>query len=203
MKLSCVVAHLRQFCPSLAERVAVALEFDPDRGQVRMTVPAAVVMPSDDDAEPSVAYSQNVSIQSVTDRFAVVLVTTTADPQRGDVTADVLHALRAEVWRALIGWRPSEGYEPIQYVGGELTTMNRSMTCYMLTFSAEYTVGSANGVPPGVVPETWQEYELAKLPELKSLGFGVDVIDPIADPNLKAPGPDGRIEFDLSEDALK
>lgn len=198
MMLSHVVAHLRQYCPSFAQRVAVALEFEPDRGQLRLTVPAAVVMPSDDSAEPSLA--QNVTVQSVTDRFVVVLVVASADAKRGDATADALHGLRAELWRALVGWRPGDGYEPIEYEGGEVTHMDRSATYYAMTFSAAFVVGFAGGLPSGATPETWQEYELAGLPALEGLDVDVDVIDPIADPNIKKPGPDGRVEFNLHED---
>ena len=38
--------------------------------------------------------------------------------------------------------------------------------------------------------------------DLKTVGIKVDVIDPIADPNLKYPGPDGRIEFVVQIDDL-
>lgn len=198
MKLSDVVAHLRQYCPTVSQRVAVAMEFEPDRGQVNLTVPALVVLPGDDDAQPS--EYQNVTVQAVTDRFTVVLLLATADSKRGDATADALHGLRAEVWRALIGWTPGTGYDPIEYEGGEVIAMNRALTYYGMTFSAELTVGNANGLPDGAVPETWQEYELANLPPLAGLDIDVDVIDPIADPNLHKPGPDGRIEFQLRED---
>lgn len=202
MKLSDVVAHLRQYCPTVSQRVAVAMEFEPDRGQVNLTVPAMVVLPADDDAQPS--EYQNVSVQTVTDRFTVVLLLASADPKRGDATADALHGLRAEVWRALIGWVPGQGYEPIEYEGGEVMAMNRSLTYYAMTFNAELTVGHLRGVgdslPDGVEPETWQEYELANLPPMDGLDIAVDVIDPIVDPNLQKPGPDGRIEFQLRED---
>ena len=198
MKLSDVVAHLRQYCPTVGQRVAVAIEFEPDRGQVNFTVPALVVLPADDEAQPSEA--QNVTVQTVTDRFTVVLVMASADPKRGDATADALHGLRAEVWRALIGWRPAANYDPIEYDGGEIIAMNRFLTYYGMTFSAELTVGHYGGLPAGGTPETWQEYELANLPPLDGLDIDVDVIDPIADPNLQKPGPDGRIEFQLRED---
>lgn len=198
MILSEVVAHLRRYCPTFAQRVAVAVDFKPDRGQVLLTVPAAAVMPGDDEAEPSSA--QNVTVQAVRDRFVVVLIVATADAKRGDETADVLHHLRAEVWRALLGWTPGCSYEPIEYEGGELIGMDRSLTYYGMTFSAELTVGHAGGLPADGLPETWQEYELAGLPPLDGLNVRVDVIDPIADPNVRKPGPDGRIEFKLRED---
>ncbi|MFC3340686.1 hypothetical protein ACFOEY_19540 [Paracandidimonas soli] len=136
-------------------------------------------------------------MQPVVDQFAVVLILSTADPRRGEHTADLLHLLRAEVWRALIGWTPGAGYEPIEYLSGEVTEMDRSVTYYTLLFSAELTVGHYQGTGDGREPETWQEYELAGLPVLEALDAEVDVIDPIADPNLQKPGPDGRVEFQL------
>lgn len=198
MKLSEVVAHLRQYCPTVGQRVVVAMEFEPDRNQVNFMVPSMVVLPNDDDAQPS--DYDNVSVQTITDRFSVVLILATADSKRGDATADILHSLRAEVWRALIGWKPGDGYEPIEYEGGQVIGMNRALTYFSMTFNAELTVGNLNGLPDGAVPETWQEFELAGLPALEGLNVDVDVIDPIADPNLKKPGPDGRIEFQLRED---
>lgn len=198
MKISDVVAHLRTYCPTLEGRVAAALAFEAGNGQVKLTTPAAVVFPAGDDADASSA--QNVSIQAIEDRFAVVLVLATADPRRGEETADAVHLLRAEIWRALIGWVPGAGYEPIEYLNGEVTEMNRGLTYYTLYFASELTVGHAQGVGPGREPETWQEYELAGLPPMESMGVAVDVIDPIADPNLQKPGPDGRVEFQLGVD---
>lgn len=198
MMLSKVVEHLRQHCHSFEQRIAVALDFDPDRGQLQMDAPAAAVMPDGDDAQPPI--SQNVAVQEITDRFAVVLIVRTASKQRGDKSADDIHLLRAEIWRALIGWSPGDSYSPVEYVGGEVISMNRNITYYNLSFESVFTVGYFDGLPEGEMPETWQEYELANLPELEAVDLGVDVIDPIADPNLKKPGPDGRIEFKLREE---
>lgn len=198
MRLSTVVAHLRQYCPTFGQRVGVAINFEAEGGAVKLAVPAAVVMPGGDDASPSVA--QNVIVQSVEDQFVVVLILQTAGRDRGEQTADVLHDLRAELWRALVGWVPGDGYEPIEYVSGEVTEINRATTYYTMTFSSELTVGHAMGLGDGDTPETWQEYELAGLPALIGLDVQVDVIDPIADPNIQKPGPDGRIEFQLHED---
>ncbi|MGE8516708.1 MAG: phage tail terminator protein [Alcaligenes nematophilus] len=198
MKLSDVVGHLRTYCRTFDNRVFVAIDFKPERGQVSVEVPSLVVMPADDEARAPIA--QNLAVQEVTDRFTVVLMMATASNERGDATADALHDLRAEVWRALLGWRPGEEYEPIEYEGGEIIDMNRAVTYYGMTFSSELTVGYSNGLPADATPQTWQEYELAQLPPLSRLNISVDVIDPIADPNLQKPGPDGRTEFKLSED---
>lgn len=197
MKLTPVVDHLRKYCPTFGERIAGALDFDPVKVSVKLAVPCAFVIVTGDDAQPS-AY-QNMTVQEVEDEFDVVVALSTGD-ERGQAPADDLHDLRAELWRALLGWRPSESYEPIQYVRGELLMMNRNLLYYRFIFRTEMTVGDAGGLLEGVVPETWEQYELASLPLIESLNIKVDVIDPIADRNIKRPGPDGRIEFEMHED---
>lgn len=196
MKITPIIAHLRQYCPSFGDRIAGALDFDPAKANIKLEVPCAFVILTGDDAQPSSV--QNVTVQSVTDEFDVVVVLNTAD-ERGQVPADHLHGLRAELWRALIGWVPMDGYEPIEYVSGDLLMMNRSALYYRFTFQSEMVVGDFSAVG-NADPETWQEYYLAGLPLIESLGIAVDVIDPIADPNLRKPGPDGRVEFHLNED---
>jgi hypothetical protein len=203
MKITPIIKHLRQYCPSFGSRIAGALDFNPAKDSVSMAVPCAFVILTGDDAEPSIA--QNAMVQAVTDEFDVVVVLKTAD-ERGQEPADHLHGLRAELWRALIGWVPMDGYEPIEYVSGELLVMSRASLYYRFSFKSEMTVGNYAGLgvaSPGQVapvPETWQEYELAALPFIESLGIEVDVIDPITDANITKPGPDGRIEFRLNEE---
>lgn len=196
MRITPIIEHLRTYCPSFDNRIAGALDFNPARVSVKLEVPAAFVILTGDDAQPSEA--QNVTVQEVTDEFDVVIVLSTED-ERGQHPADTLHHLRAELWRALIGWTPDEGYEPIEYVGGELLLMNRNALYYRFTFQSEMTVGNYS-YSSGESAETWQEHMIAGLPEIESLGIAVDVIDPIADSNLQKPGPDGRIEFRLNED---
>lgn len=200
MKVSRIVAHLRKYCPSFSGRIAVGLDFSPDRSQVKLAIPSAVVFPDGDEASPSIA--RESIVQDVEDTFSVVLILKTQDALRGEETADHLHLLRAELFRALLGWIPDEGYDPIEYVGGEVTEMDRSLTYYVMRFTSSFVVGHAAGASEDRPPETWQEYELAGLPELKAMDIAVDVIDPIFDPNLANTGPDGRVEFKQTQENL-
>jgi hypothetical protein len=200
MKVSRIVAHLRKYCPSFSGRIAVGLDFSPDRSQVKLAIPSAVVFPDGDEASPSIA--RESIVQDVEDTFSVVLILKTQDALRGEATADHLHLLRAELFRALLGWIPDEGYDPIEYVGGEVTEMDRSLTYYVMRFTSSFVVGHAAGTSEDRPPETWQEYELAGLPELKAMDIAVDVIDPIFDPNLANTGPDGRVEFKQTQENL-
>lgn len=200
MRVSRIVAHLRKHCPSFDKRIAVGLDFSPERSQVKFAVPCAVVFPDGDEASSSMA--RESIVQDVEDTFSVVLILKTQDAIRGDETADHLHLLRAELFRALLGWVPDDGYDPIEYVGGEVTEMDRSLTYYVMRFTSSFVVGHAAGTSEERPPETWQEYELSGLPELKAMDIAVDVIDPIFDPNLSETGPDGRVEFKQKQESL-
>lgn len=107
---------------------------------------------------------------------------------------DQLHDLRAELWRALVGFKPGAEYNPIQYDGGELVSFDATRLLYRLRFFAEFQLGRNL---PGQPAETWHERELDGLPSFTGVTVRVDAIDP-ADPNLKKPGPDGRLELTFS-----
>ncbi|WP_053156604.1 phage tail terminator protein [Pseudomonas protegens] len=105
-----------------------------------------------------------------------------------------LYQLRAEVWRALVGFKPGAEYNPIQYDGGELVSLDATRLLYRLRFFAEFQLGRNLPSQPA---ETWHERELDGLPSLTGVTVRVDAIDP-ADPNLQHPGPDGRLELTFS-----
>lgn len=105
-----------------------------------------------------------------------------------------LYQLRAELWRALVGFKPGAEYNPIQYDGGELVSFDATRLLYRLRFFAEFQLGRNLPSQPA---ETWHERELDGLPSLTGVTVRVDAIDP-ADPNLQRPGPDGRLELTFS-----
>lgn len=185
MKISLVIAQLRTWCPTFAQRVAGGLEFDLVRDSALLPMPAAYVVMTGDD--PSDNTSQNSTRQPVADEFDVVVALASGD-ERGQAAADPLHDIRAELLRALAGWKPMPGYDPITYVGGNILLLDRSRVLYRFSFRSEWMLGG------GDLPETFEELELAGLPALEGINVQVDAIDPMADPNLSKPGPDGRIE---------
>jgi len=151
--------------------------------------PAAHVVPLADIASRS--NTQNATSSTIRDRFEVVLLLDATDPQQA---LDQLHDLRAELWRALVGFKPGAEYNPIQYDGGELVSFDTTRLLYRLRFFAEFQLGRNL---PGQPAETWHERELDGLPSLTGVTVRVDAIDP-ADPNLQRPGPDGRLELTFS-----
>jgi hypothetical protein len=181
MDLTPIVAAVRQRCPSFAQRVAGAAEYAAALASTSLQTPYAFVIPLDDNPGPR--QSENVQRQSLADGFAVVVALSNAADERGQASAAVMHATRAELWAALLGWSPAAEYEGVVYDGGSLQALDRARLWYQFEFSAETEIGPEDG---------WQG--LDELPGLESVHLDVDAIDPQADPNLQSPGPDGRIE---------
>ena len=191
MKLSLIVAHLRAYCPAFSGRVSAGIDWDAVASSAKLSHPSAYVITAGDDAAGNDL--QNGVRQDITDLFDVILVLDSSD-ERGQEAADLLHDLRAGLWKALVGWKPGSEYDPIEYGGGSLVFINRARVVYRFGFETAFQLGRNRVTDP---PETWEEFELDGLPALEGVDFKVDFIDP-ADPNLRRPGPDGRVEATFS-----
>ena len=125
--------------------------------------------------------------------FVVVL---DSSDERGQEANDELHDVRAEIWRALVGWEPGSEYDPITYDGGSLVHISRARVVYRFSFVAEFQLGRSRRTDPA---ETWQELELDGLPAFRGADVDIDPIDP-KDSSHSAPGPDGRVDVRFSID---
>lgn len=191
MKITPILTQLREQCPTLARRVAAGFDLATLLADTPLQSPCAYVLPSADSAGRNTA--QNVTLQTVRDRFDVVLVLDASDPTKA---LELLHELRAELWRALVGFKPGGDYVGIEYDGSEPVSVNGSRVLYRLRFFAEFQLGRNLASQPA---ESWHERELDGLSSFSGVTVRVDAIDP-ADPNLKHPGPDGRLELTFSGD---
>ena len=191
MKITALITQLREQCPTLANRIAAGIDLATLQANTPLQTPCAYVVSLADVASKSLA--QNLMLQSIRDRFEVTLVLDTADAA---AALDQLHNLRAELWRALVGFKPGSDYDAIEYDGGELVSINSSRVLYRLRFFAEFQLGRNL---PGQPAESWHERELDGLSSFTGVTVRVDAIDP-ADPNLQRPGPDGRLELTFSGD---
>lgn len=194
MRISPVVEHIRRYVPAFEGRVAGGLDTDVVMGSAHMTPPAAYVIQTDDDAADT--QSQTSYLQEIRDSIDVVVVLITQDEQ-GLRDADLLHEIRRQLFLALAGWEPGDGYDGLIYNGGDLVRLDRARCVYRFSFSASFTLGRAGyDDTPGKPAETWEEDERDRLPSFTGATLQLDAIDPMADPNLKKPGPDGRIEHE-------
>ncbi|OPG70283.1 hypothetical protein B1219_20900 [Pseudomonas ogarae] len=191
MKITPILTQLREQCPTLAHRVVAGFDLSTLQAEPPLQTPCAYVLPTADIASKNAA--QNVTLQAVRDRFDAVLVLDATDATKA---LDLLHDLRAELWRALVGFKPGAEYTGIEYDGSELVSINSSRALFRLRFFAEFQLGRNLASQPA---ESWYERELDGLSSFTGATVRVDAIDP-ADPNLKRPGPDGRVELTFSGD---
>ena len=89
------------------------------------------------------------TLQAVRDRFDAVLVLDATDATKA---LDLLHDLRAELWRALVGFKPGAEYTGIEYDGSELVSINSNRMLYRLRFFAEFQLGRNLASQPA---ESW------------------------------------------------
>lgn len=185
MNLDLIISQLRTRCASFDGRVVGAANFATVTESTALLSPCAFVIPMDDSPEPSA--SQNSVRASMDETFAVVVALDNRLDERGQASGKSVHAVRAELWAALLGWRPEALYNGIAYEGGNLMTIDRARLWWRFEFSAAMEIGPEDG---------FQEGQLAALPHFDGVNLKVDMIAPAADPNVQSPGPDGRIEHD-------
>lgn len=194
MKITPIVAHLRANCPAFSGRVSAGIDWDAVATSSKLSHPSAYVIATGDQALPN--GMENAIRQDITDEIDVVVVLDTAD-ERGQAANDLLHTIRSELWRALVGWVPDVDYDLMEYDGGALVHINRARVIYRYGFSAAFQLGRNRKDEPA---ETWHERELDGLPPLEGLDIDVDFIEPVFDKNRADIGPDGRIEMQLHEE---
>lgn len=177
MKLTPIIATLRARCALFQNRVAGAAQFKdlPEVG--KMILPAAYVVPGDD--SPGEQKSLTDYWQTIREGFSVIVFVSNSRDERGQFASfDVVHEVREALFKALLGWNPEEGGNPITYDGGTLLDVNRHELSYQFDFVVETELGEE---------DTRQFDELNALEEFKTLSIDVDFIDP-------GTGPDGEID---------
>jgi hypothetical protein len=186
MQLELIIQALRARVASLGPRVAGAAQFKLLQENAQLQVPCAYVIPLDD--TPGEQFSENTYRQDITDSFAVIVAVANTADEKGQGGANAIHVMRAALWGALLGWCPTDEYEPIQYEGSQLLQLDRARMWFQFEFSAITQLD---------VNDTWQGYDLGQLPPFEGATLKVDALDPMRDPNVALDdpdGPDGRIE---------
>lgn len=185
MKIAPIVNQILAECPSF-KQVAGTISQELLEGVVSQKVlPAAYVVRLDEDAEIAEASEYgNEYHQELTEHFGVVVFLGNAD-KRGQAAADQLDDLRAELFKALCGWCPSECHDPIEYEGGTLQTLTRDRLIYFFEFKTTTTVTKE---------DTWQQVAYERLGTFDRVSVDIDTID------LDTGRPDGVIEAKLEID---
>lgn len=183
MELEPIIEALRTRVAYFSNRIAGAAQFKLLPETAQLQVPCAYVITLDD--TPGEQLSSNALRQDITDSFAVIVVLSNTADEKGQGSAKSVHQVRSLLWSALLGWSPTADYDGITYEGGQLLQLDRARMWYQFEFSAVTQIDDSDG---------WQGPALDALPHYDGGTINVDVVDPMADPNVSYPGPDGRIE---------
>jgi hypothetical protein len=167
MNLNIVIAQLRARVPAFANRVAGAANFSVLPEAANLPVPAAYVIPMDENPEPNVSGSGYR--QTVREGFAVVVVLSNSTDERGQGAATSVHDMRLLLFKALLGFQPGEDYDGIEYEGGNLLQLDRSRLYFQFEFAVDYEIGEA---------DTWLAVRDSTLPDFNGLDIKVDVSVP-------------------------
>lgn len=180
MNILKVIDQVKAKCPTFGNRVAGAAEYENLRNVSNMTIPAAYVIPLDDNVgEQS---TDNSYLQSLTDAFAVIVVMNNRNDERGQDAINAVQQLRKELHKALLGFDLSDDdydYDGIVYQGGNLLFMDRQRLDYQFEFSAQTTID---------VNDTSLADDYDNLPAFESVNIEID---------HKDLPPDGTVDHTL------
>jgi len=115
LRPSLIIPRIRDLCPIFAGRVAAAAGFRLCAEEDTFPAPHAFVIPVPDRGDNLEMLGPLSSI--IACRVAVVVAVPNISDEPGSEAGELMIDARDELLRALIGFTPSEGYEPITYAG--------------------------------------------------------------------------------------
>ncbi len=149
MRLSPIVVRLRATTTRFGNRIAGSAELETAMNGTLMGE-CAFVVPLGEFADPS-KYSGGIN-QKITERFGVIVALqndTTAKDKLGLTAYDLLDSVRAQIFKAILGWEMPGTETPISYGGARLITLNRGYLWYQYEFVFDTRVGDADGIDTG------------------------------------------------------
>ena len=145
MILEPTIAHLREFCPPFAGRVAGAAEFRQGllNGNVNMPLPAAYVLPLDQDSTRSINLTGGVE-QIIHKTLGIVVQLNALPDRRGQDPAMTLDEMEVALFRAMLGWMPepcrSPNFQGFYMSGGRFLDLDRARLFYQWEFTLDWQV---------------------------------------------------------------
>lgn len=147
MRISDVIAQLRQYAPIFAENVAGSAGYN--RGvsdQVWLQTPAAYVVPLEEDATENTDKGTGLR-QWVTERVGVIIQLDNTADRRSQSSAEQLDVFKAAVFAALLNWHvePKRSAQGLYYGGGEIMGSDRGRFFYQYTFCLRANIDQTDG----------------------------------------------------------
>lgn len=179
MNLEAVVEQLRTHCPSFENRVAGAANFAIGlETTVNLKLPACFVVPEAEEAAEQKGLTGYD--QLVTEQVLIIVEFDNRSDRRGQSVTLLYDAMRRELWRALLNWRPPPAAGDTQraargfwFGGGQLIDFDRARLFYQWRFCLDITVTDLDGWQEPLDP--LEEIDVTRTPAIPP-GTSPDVI---------------------------
>lgn len=158
MNLDLVITQLRTYCTVLGGRVGGSADFDVGTEAViaftdpvtnRLTYPAAVVIPLDDETRDDDQAQSGALDQALTERIGVVVEFDATADRRGQGGVDQVQAMKYALFAAILNWNPSPGQSVrgLRYGGGRLLKLDRARLFWQFEFTLDVWLTDGDGFP--------------------------------------------------------
>jgi len=90
--------------------------------------------------------------QKITERFGVIVALDNGSSEKGKtglIAYDKLFDIRAQIFKAILGWSMDGTEGPISYAGGKIAGINRSYLWYQFEFVVDTRIDDDDGVDVG------------------------------------------------------
>lgn len=155
MDLITVVTQIKGYVSPLGNRVSGCADFATGlETVVNLTLPAAFVYPTEDEAGENGDWPG--LRQDVSEHIAVTVefdntVSTDADRRTGFAGVNQVYAMRSALWAALLSWIPPDqtgrAARGFRYGGGRMLTFDRARLFWQFEFILDTLVTDADGFP--------------------------------------------------------
>jgi hypothetical protein len=135
---SLIIERLRDEVATFAGRIGGAGALEPALAEQDLAVPAAFVVPLDDEAGASL--TAGAPTQVLTESVAVIVAVDNTSDLRGQAAAEQLDTIRTALWAALAGWTPADGYAWFEYREGGLFRIARHRVWWQFVFATDHVI---------------------------------------------------------------
>lgn len=198
MRLGPIVLKLRMGNTRFKENIAGAAEFA-YIGKNTLLKECAFVLPLSETCPPN-KYDNGIN-QTFTETFGVVVVLRNdldLKDRTGITAYDVLHDVRAEIFKSILNWQVPGGDSVVYYLGARLLELNPAWLWYQFEFGMESQITNDDGVEDGYTDDLESFYSQFILSPSPIFPFEGDL--PITTPVMTVGGPDMTSIVDIYDD---
>lgn len=145
MRIVPIILRLRAANTRFGVNIGGAAELDMARKNT-LKADMAFVIPLNEDC-PANSYDNTIN-QIITERFTIITALANDTIQKdkaGIIAYDLLHEIRSELFRAILGWEIYGAESLIYYAGGQLLNINAAYLWYQFDFEYKIRISEFDG----------------------------------------------------------